>query len=374
MITSIYIIKAFAEQIMAHPQQVPQKLILAIRQECDRFRTLLSEMLFTIEDNQRLCLAFQIQYRELTALANKLFLQSSPSFKSAQEALQVVASLLRFIEVRYAEIIGKNTAVCLFTVKGISKDISALNQNLKNALAEKGVSETLLFQLFKAQDDLFRENRYPAFSTGNLRYLETLSPQLNKIASDKREKDWNKKIRQLLLKYNFNHMGVYNFFENENQQQIMQGRNATEQRRLLYKKVLSVEQIQVLPNLSYDLNADGLKEMLLKHLRLMEDWMNNELRAGKGETEKLRNNVSVNELALDFHYRYGQKEFIYKTKKEAALAFCQTNSSKQTNDISPHSMLKFDKLEQYDAAIKLYQRNLRMQHQLIQDFGLKDAN
>ncbi|WP_131539777.1 hypothetical protein [Pedobacter nototheniae] len=372
MITSIYVIKAFADQIISHSQQVPQELVLAFRQECERFRALLSEMMFSIEDPDKLSLTFSIHHQELTGLANKLFLKANASGKTLRIALEIVVDLLRFIEEKYGGILGENALVCAFTVKGVSREVSALTTELKMKLQHKGVSAPLLFQLFKAHDDLFRENRYPAFTTGNLRYLETIAPQIQKFANDKREKDWNKKLRQLLIKYNFNHMGLYNFFENEHQQQVLQGRTTLDRQRLLYKKVLAIEQIQVLPNLSYDPNAERLKDMLLKHLHLMQEMMKDEVKTGKQEVQKLRYNVSVNELALDFHYRYGEKEFIYKTKKEAAQAFCQNNSSKQVNDISPHSMLKFDKLEQYDAAIKLYQRNLRIQNRLIEDFGLKD--
>jgi hypothetical protein len=305
-------------------------------------------------------------------LADALFYSSDISRILATQALILIVGLTRHTQEQYRGLLDSKQPLPIFEARELSQKVDAELIVIQKGLHEKHISVPLIEQVVKAHTDLFKPTKYPALCYSEKEYVEIFLPQLKALADDNREKDWNGRIRQLLIKYNFNHMGVYKFLESEIEKNFSSLRKPEDWLSLLYDKSIWIEQIMEVPDLAYTANHESLKQLLLKYLNAKGEFMKERLKIGKLiQPSKFYRNVNVNELALDLHYRFYENEFGYKTKKEAAAAFCESNSGKETVNISPHSINKFDKLEQHDAAVKLYQRYQRIVSKLAKDFDLK---
>lgn len=309
-------------------------------------------------------------FSQLVNISNELWL-SKPAHSDAKSALQTINLLIDHLVVHYTPLITQKQALPFYRLHELKEQLHLNLQPIAVQLKEKNINEQFIVQLFKALADLFKEGRYPSCVYAQENYLSIFMTQLRLMAADVRKKDWERRLKQLLIKYNFNHMGIYKFLAHDAKTQLNKIKDPVQLHQLLHELNVWLAQLQLMPTLAYQAENDTLKNLLLKEIALYREHFIEKMGLSKApEADKIACNSSVNELSLFFHYHYEDGLYNYKTKKEAAIAICQHVQSKETKDISPHSLTKFDKLQLNHAAIKLYQRNRRIQERLVEDFDL----
>ncbi|WP_214228011.1 hypothetical protein [Pedobacter sp. B4-66] len=311
-----------------------------------------------------------VSYLHLTELSDRLWERARVHNPIARSAMLMVGSLMDYMTKYYGNFLDKNNALTAFERFKLEHKLIQDMRSIAVLLKEKKVSEPLIHQVLKAFQDLFSECKHGVLSCADRKYIQEFVSQLSDLAYDKRDKDWNLRIRRLLIKYNFNHMGICKFLEIELEKQAISIKSYKKQHRLLYEKGLWLEEIQCVQEVAYNWKAMSLMGLLTRHISRLKEHLNEQrLIEGAEKAVKLKHNLSVDEMALEFHYNHGEKVYDYRTKRAAAEVFCSHNQSIGTTDASLNSFLNFDRMNR-SAAIKLYQRIGRIQKKLAGDFEL----
>lgn len=288
----------------------------------------------------------------------------------AKQAMLKVLSLMMYLRLNYGNFLEKNHALAGFELFIIVQTTAIKAMLIKKLLISKDVTGLLIDQIFKAFSDFSKPEKHGIITSSDGQYITSLQQQLLGLVTDKRDKNWNLRLRLLLIRFNFNHLGIYKLLESEFEKQIYSIKSYKMQHQALYERKLWLEQIQVIPDVAYNRQAMSLKDLLMKHLvGLKEHLKEQRLIVETEQDKKLKHNLSVEEMALEFHYEYGEQVYDYKTKKAAAETFCSLSQSKARDEISLNSFLNFDKMNR-NAAIKYYQRIGRIQKKLQEDFDL----
>lgn len=340
-----------------------------IKVECEYLKTFLFTTFNDTPEEERFADILNWYWHAIIKLSNTLF-KPQETNPVATQALHTLVGLLRYLEQEYGFLLNRNHPLPAFEVMELHRHLKGQCRQIAAMLEKKHISETLLRQLLKALEDPFRPYSYPKLCYGEKYYLEMFIQRLKTLAVDHREKDWNMRLKQLLLKYNFNHMGIYKVLANEQENKICSIKSYKKQLQLFYEKTLWLEQLQVLPDMAYNKQAEDLKTMLVKHINILKAHTEEEVMVKSYEDgQKLRHNLSLGEMALEFHYKYGLHVYDYPTKKAAVEVYCNHNRSIGTEHPSLKSFLNFDKIDR-NAAIKYYQRNNSIQKKLVEDFDL----
>jgi len=305
------------------------------------------------------------------ALANVLWEGARQYNPLARSALLVMISLIDYTEQHYKSFLNQSQPLAAFETFKLNNCLGTELHAIQILLLSKNISEPLIHQLIKAFRDLFKVSRPLAFNGADRAYVAVVLPQLTALARDERDKDWNRRLRLLLIKYNFNHMGIYQLLEKEQEKTVLSYRHHKQPSLVFYKPTLWLEQIQMIPEIAYDPSGKNLKTLLTNHLGILQKCLKEDVAiANKVKNPKLRHNISLDEMALGFHYNFQEKIYDYSTKKAAAELFCQNNSSIGTDEASVNSFLNIDKMDS-GPAIKLYQRLNRIIKRLAADFDLR---
>lgn len=313
---------------------------------------------------------FNYIFFKLTELSNTLYRKKTNN-NAIKEAFILINQSIEDLQKRYQNLISDHQGLAKFKYEVLKKLTKSHLPQFEKQLLAKKVNKDLVYQLIKAITDLLIEGRYPSLSYTQENYLLIILPQLKQLSEDQRNKDWERKLKQFLIKYNFNYMGIYKLLVEERKSKLSQIIDLSKLLDHLNELHLWLSQIQEIPNLAYQPKTDSLKIMLIKELILQKSFLKEKIQLDQqNPISKLDCNASVHELCLLFHYHFEEGLFNYKTKKEAAEALSQHLKSKAMQDISVHSLIKFDKLQLNNAALKLYQRYKRIQDKLIKDFDL----
>lgn len=338
--------------------------------ETNRLRHLLSLRYEQSQKTNRFKNELNINFNKLIHLSDELYIKQH-HHSDAKHALPILNQLIAHIRERYVTLLDQMQQLPLYRQQELKAKLAQDLQPIHAQLTAKKINEAFIHQVLKALKDLFKDGRYPTCSYAQETYLSVFVPQLKLLAADRRTKDWERRLKQLVIKYNLNHMGVYKFLAQQAKSQLALIKDHVKVHRLIHELNLWLEQLQASTSLAYEPHTATLKELLLKELQLHQTYLLEQLNlSNQPNADKIALNTSVNELSLYFHYLYTEGVYNYKTKKEAASAICQHVQSKETKDISAHSLTKFDKLQLNNAAIKLYQRNKRIQQRLMTDFDL----
>jgi len=309
-------------------------------------------------------------YLHLIALADLLWERAREHNPIARSALLMVVSLMDFIRVQYGNFLDKNHALTAFELFVLKNYVSTQIGEISGLMTLKQVTEPLNKQIVKAFQDFFNLSKHAVINCVDRKYINDFLLLLSLLAHDQRDKNWNLRLRLLLIKHNFNHMGIYKVLERELEKQVASIKSYKMQHQLLYEQTMWLEQVQVFPEIGYNRESMSLKALLMKHIMLLKEHLNEQrLIIGAENDKKLKHNLSVDEMALAFHYNHGEQVYDYKTKKAAAEVFCSYNQSMGTTETSVKSFLNFDRMNR-SAAVKLYQRMGRIQKKLAEDFDL----
>ncbi len=354
--------------IVSYPTQ-NHVLADSIKTECETLKEFLFSAFNDTQEVHKISDILNWYRYAIMRLSNTLFNHTETN-PTINQALHPIIGLLRYIEQEYKFLLDGSHPLPAFEVLDLHRRLTGDCREITGLLKAKNISETLLRQLIKAFKDPFRVYRYPELSYADKYYLDIFIQRLKALAADKRDKDWNMRLKQLLLKYNFNHMGIYKVLAKEQENEISSVKIYDNQLQLFFKKKLWLEQTQVLPDMAYHKDAEGLGTMLAKHLGILKAFTEEEMKVKSSEdSQRLKHNLSIDELALEFHYNYGLHLYDYPTKKAAAEAYCRHNRSIGAKNPSLNSLLNFDKIDR-NAAIKYYQRSISIQKKLVEDFDL----
>lgn len=357
--------------MMTRPVYPGTDMLTQIKKECERLKGLFHNSFNHAPDCFKLREVMNTRHTKLVVLANNLWERASLPNHIARSALLEVLTLKDFIAYEYGNFLDESCELATFERYKLKNQVLAEFRLIKVQLHSKKISAPLVLQLEKAFLDLFNETNYPVLYVSTKKFVDGFLRKLSAMASNESDKNWNMRLRQLLIKSNCNHMGIYKLLEKEHEHQILLIRDAEKQQDLLYAKQIWIDQIQAYGKLAYNKDASDLKSMLLKHIKTLGPHLAKKNKLRKIEKpEKVKYNLSVDELSLIFHYHCDENIYDYSSKRAAAEAFCEHNRSIGTADISVNSFLNIDSLKQRSAATKYYQRNSRILKQVKKDFDL----
>ncbi|MGX5687398.1 hypothetical protein [Arcticibacter tournemirensis] len=283
--------------------------------------------------------------------------------------LYCVADLLNCNEMCYRGILDFKQPVPLLFVLRMKELLTAHLPAIKEGLRKKDVAAWIIREIESGLNSAVRRT-FPALNYHDYFYFQTFIPELSRFAADTREKEWTKRTLLFLLKFNFNHIGLFNRWSDDIGRSLSARGNRKHQVRFLDRETELLNHTRAFPNLSYDWFSLSLKEHFTSFLALQKQTIMNEIEAErKDDAVHLRMRQSVDGLSVDFNYRYKLNQFDYRTREEAAADYAVIHSTPHTSQISAHSIQKFDKTSLIGAAVE-YRRMLQKIIEMIgKDFG-----
>lgn len=370
MKNELHILTSYVELlVMSRPVYHNTNVLESIKIERERLKEVLLFTFNQAQDRFQAALSLNKYYSHFTTLADVLWERARAHNPMARAALMVLISLIDYIELHYYDLLDQNNPLSAFESFKLWNHITTKLAAIQSLLVSKQVSAPLIYQVVKAFEDLFKKHRFRILVLADRNYIDLLLPELLELARDERGKDWNQRLKQLLIKNNFNHMGIYKLLETELERDILVIKDEQRQHDLLFHKDLWLKQIQPVKDVAYNHQARDLKSMLLMHVKIFGPHLKAQRKIRSREQQsKFKHKLSVDELSVQYHYEWTEGIYDYRSKKEGAIAFCNCNQSLERINISVDSFRNLDKLTQRNAALKYYQRIGRIQIQLKKDF------
>lgn len=364
-------LKTYVALVFIIPATSTDLLIKSTVMECERLKRFMLRA-FKNRKNTDHSIQELNKYRGLIIqIANNLSPVSNLDDKVASEMRTIVIELIKHTEEQSGHLLDKHHELPAFIVQELSENITTELQEIEEGLHQKKIPALFVQTLVKAHQDLFKPDRIPKMTYADSQYLSNIMPMLKSFALEAGEKDWPKKLTSLLIKYNFNHMRIYKLLRTEQYKVPMQIKDNEKLNQYFFNQRIWLNEIQVIPSLAFNSSADSLKNLLLTHLQATEMYIKENLEMlQRKKIEKIELSISVDILRLYFYYMCLEGMFNYPFKTEAADAICKHIRTKGTDQVSPRSLLKFDKIALNNSAIKFNLQLQRMQEQLRKDFDL----
>lgn len=372
MYFELTVLKTYVSLVLLAPATCPYGIMMnSTIIECERLKKFMFTRFNKRKHTDRSIGNLNEYHYSIIEIANHLMNTPKSGDKIISEMLVTVIGLIKHTEALYGHLLDKSMLLPVFIVEELHQNLRIQMQEITEGLNQKKIPVPLIEQLNKAVFDLFKPQQISKLCYGHSHYIALFIPQLKSLALADQDKDWNLKLLLLLIKYNFNHLGTYRFFSATQRKNAAKIKDYTSWNQHFFDQRLWLEEIQVVPFLAYDAETPSLKELLLKHLQAIEQHTKNKLKIAQQQLpEKIHLTISVDELTLHFYYNYLAGMYNPQNKKDAAELICKNVRTKGTHQISPRSLLKFDKVALNSAAIKLHQKLRRIQTQIAEDFDL----
>lgn len=369
MHTELHVLRTCTEQVLANPPTGNTAMLIHnVTIACERLKYFLF-LVFSQSDDLTSATEILNWYRlSVTKLANSLWYAANAGNIPASEILLLVIGLTTHIEEEYGHRLDETHALPALMHQDLSKHISLELIEIREGLTQKHISVSLIEQLAKALTDLFKPTKYPVLCYAEKKYIEIFLPRLKALALEDREKDWNRRLRQLLIKYNFNHMGVYKFLKAEGQNDANFLQHYGSQKTFLEEKKIWLDGLMLIQGLAFNPESKTLKKLLLKDIAMARRQLAK--KEDRNEHSRFDPNLGVGVLNLIFRYLFQFGLPRYKSKEEAAAAFCKNIRSKEKDSISTNSILKTGLLSKENDARLLYRFLKQIMDQLKEDFKL----
>ncbi|SMC60315.1 hypothetical protein [Pedobacter nyackensis] len=370
MFTALEVLNACVAQVLINPPNHNHAtLINNVVMECERLKGLLFDIFSKGGNVAAFASVLNVCQVSAIKLTNSLW-TAHPENPVVQQALNPLVALTRHTEGFYWDLLNKSHALSAFEVQELRVWLDEELKEIEQRLRQTRIDESLIEQLMKAHTDFFKPEKYPALCYADRQYLEVFIPKLKAKAFDERKQDWNIELRQLLIKWNFNHMGIYKMLIAEIDK-IVDIKNLKKKQQKLHEIDGWLHQVQSVPNIAYDFQIGDFKTLLLKRIGLLQEQLRVMIELETLiKVESICFKGSVHELALEFHYKYDEGVYVFSTKKAAAECILSHVRTEGTEEIALASFLKLDKLEYRPAATRLYQRYARITAKLKKDFDL----
>lgn len=241
---------------------------------------------------------------------------------------------------------------------------------IANALRDKEVNPVLIdkvshgFELILGQPEA-------SMDYATYRYLDLLLPALAELSHSTLTKDWNLRLFRFFVQYNFNHMGIYNWWERETEQGL-RGKAPIEELEHLHRLANDIGHIDQKTTLAYEPWRQPLKTQLLDFIesrrRLLTD--KNELR------EEMQRHVLIINLPADEHNVHFNEDYeagtykAYPSKEKASEAYVKVIRGADGVELSAHSLRKADKAKYYGAADRVDEKLSDKRRSIFERYGL----
>jgi hypothetical protein len=317
-------------------------------------------------------LAFQQYHRRLIRLqAIAYSLLKLHNNESTKLIINKINALLEEHENIYFDHLDLAASLPAHYQDQLEEQVQATLPSISAQLLNKGITSCYLSELQYAMNSLFACDKLPSISYHHRYYLPQLLNALKQLAFDKRQKFWLQRFIELLINYNFNYMGFFNRWREQQDQHLQQA--ILQEKGGEYFRLSKQALRHYCP--PSQMAFDPQQSNLLQH---MKDYINSQKRDYKQAQHEaelahptaLQTNLSSLEMAVDFHYKYKSGYYPYATKREAAKAYAQAHRSKTGQYISPHTLEKLDKKELEGAAIRIRKKLLDIARQMKDDFNL----
>lgn len=277
---------------------------------------------------------------------------------------------LRFCEQKFQVPIDLKTSVPLVYERQLHDELRRLKGLVVPALIEKQVNSVLIdkithgFQLISNQP------------TGSLkyvthRYMQQFLPALAELSQSTLLKDWNLRLFRFFIQYNYNHMGVYNWWERTTVQ-ALQGKEPLGELEYIHKLASHIEHVDQKTELGYETWRKPLKVQLLAYLERRKKLLTDKkLLQDALENCTLIVNMPTDEHNIHFNHDFEADVYAaYRSKKEASEAYTAVIRGPEGVTLSAHSLRKSDKTKYYSAADRVEESLADKREAISKQFGL----
>lgn len=290
--------------------------------------------------------------------------------ESATPLLKRLLETLQFCEQKFQVPINLKAPVPRLYESQLRSQISQLEGTIASALAEKQVNPVLINKITHGFH-LICSQPTGKLNYATYQYLRQFLPALTDLSQSTLSKDWNLRLFRFFIQYNYNHMGIYNWWERTTQR-TLQHKDAIDSLEYIYQLINEIEHIDQRTPLGYQTWREPLKNQLLayleRHRALLAD---KKLVQEIQEPAKLIVNIPVDEQNVHFNQDFEAGVYAaYSSKKEASEAYSKVILGPEGVKISAHSLRKSDKSKYYSAADRVEESLAEKRETISKEFGL----
>ena len=277
---------------------------------------------------------------------------------------------LKFCEQKFQAPIDLTTLTPLVYERQLHGELHRLKGIIIPALAAKQVNPMLIDKIAHGFHLIDRQ------PTGTLnyithRYMGQFLPALTALSQSTRSKDWNLRLFRFFIQYNYNHMGVYNWWE-RNTMEALRSKSAAESLELIYQLINDIEHIDQQPHLGYQPWRKPLKAQLIAFLERRKELLTDRklLQEPQGASALIVN-IPIDEHNVHFNQDFEAGIYAaYASKKEASEVYAAVIRGPDGVKLSAHSLRKSDKTKFYTAADRVEEWLNEKREAIIKHFGL----
>lgn len=282
-----------------------------------------------------------------------------------------INEILEEHEIIYFDHLDLATPLPLHYQDQLAEQVHAVLPDISTRLLDKGILHCYVSELAYAMDSLFAHDKLPTICYHHRYYIPQLLNALKQLVFDKRQKSWLHRFIELLINYNFNYMGFFNRWREQQDQHLQQA--VLQEKSGEYFRLSKQALRHYCPpsQMAFDLRHSSLLEYMRDYVSSQKrDYKQAQHEAEIAHPSALHTSLSSLEMTIDFHYKYKFDYYPHPTKREAAKAYAQAHRSKTGQYISPHTLEKLDKKELEGAATKMRSKLLKIAQQIKEDFNL----
>lgn len=277
---------------------------------------------------------------------------------------------LQFCEQKFRVPLDLKTSVPLVYERQLHNELRRREDIIVPALIEKQVNSILIDKITHGFR-LIRSQPTGTLNYATYRYLQQFLPVLTGLSQRRLPKDWNLRLFRFFIQYNYNHMGVYNWWERTTVQ-ALQGKSGIDALELIYRFINDIEHIDQQTELGYQTWRKPLKAQLLAFLKRRKELLTDKkLLQEAQEACTLIVNIPVDEHNVHFNRDFEAGVYAaYASKKEASEVYASVVRGPDGVRLSAHSLRKSDKTKFYSAADRVEEWLSEKREAIVKQFGL----
>lgn len=282
---------------------------------------------------------------------------------------QSIDTMLCRFEQRYGHYIQPGTTLSLHRQEQLKKEVARRLPQITDKLLQKKISTVYLDELSYAMDSLFSSGKVPELCYAHLSYLPKLFDALENMADDVRDKAWADRYIHLMIRFNFNHMGFYNRWKDEQNElfeaALLEGTIAEE----LIRLEAQLKQYSTNKKMAFCQQHKPLLNHMWDYLSIQKKRIKQ--RVGTDEsTEQAAITLQLNghQTKLLFHVFYAVGLFPAGTKEEIAKTVAPHIRTAADIRLSAQSLSKYDREKLINHAPYLTRKVKLMLEFLEQNF------
>jgi len=243
-------------------------------------------------------------------------------------------------------------------------------------LHAKQLDEEYLLEIQYGMDSLFDEHKPPKLLFYHCEWLNSFLMALESIAYDTRDKSYPKRFMELLIRYNFNYLGLRNRWKENIDRQLNTLSRAEKLSGLLLLEK-EITHYQPFPNSCYDIDQPHLKAMMNEYICAELDYVEkvSNLEAEDKDTRDqipgpssgIHMTLTGEGITCLFHYSNKVGLFKNKHKSDAAVGVAQHMVTNRGNRITANQLSKFNKFEHIFSLYLVEDKLKEMLHFIKKD-------